>query len=261
MRRHVLATVGVTLAFVLAPFASFAATTGTFNAGELIKGSGSTVYYFAPNGKRLVFPNEKTYFTWYTDFSGVKTISDAQLSTVPLGGNVTYRPGFKMVKITTDPRVYVVDQNGMLRHVGSEQLANTMYGLNWKNRIDDVPDAFFVNYRIGTEIQTVSDYSPASVMTSTTTISQDKQFDETHLTVTIGDVNAGFVPSSTTIKAGVSVTWTNADITPHTITGNGWGSGQLQNGDTYTHVFSSTGSFDFHDTNHTVMQGTINVVP
>lgn len=252
------------LVLVLSPFAVHPAmaATSAFNAGDLIKGSGSTVYYFAPTGKRLVFPNEKTYFTWYKDFTGVKTIPDGQLSTIPLGGNVTYRPCYKMVKITTDPRVYVIDQGGVLRWAQTEQLANTLYGINWKNRIDDIPDAFFINYRVGTPIQTAQDYNPDNVMTQTPTISQDKGYDSTKVTITIGGVNNGFVPTSITVHAGTTITWTNADIMEHTVTGNSWDSGALQPGQTYTRTFSSIGSFDYKCTFHPgTMQGTINVVP
>lgn len=251
------------LAATVFPSAGFAATpsTSALSAGDLIKGvTNTTVYYFAPNGKRFVFPNEKTYFTWFTDFSKVKTIPDSHLSTIPLGGNVTYRPGRKMVKITTDPRVYVVDQNGILRHVGSESLANTLYSINWKNQIDDIPDAFFVNYRVGTPIQTASDYNPANVMTSTQTIAQDRQFDETKVTVTIGSVSAGFVPTTLTVKKGAEVTWTNSDITAHTVVGNGWSSATIEPGKTFARVFTTAGSFDYHCGIHSVMQGTINVV-
>ena len=236
------------------------ATTSTFNAGDLIKGSGPTVYYFAANGRRYVFPNERTYFTWYTNFSGVKQIPDRHLSTIPLGGNVTYRPGRKMVKITTDPRVYVVEQGGILRHVQTEQLAQTMYGISWKSLIDDVPDAFFTNYRMGTGIQTASDYQPTNVMTGTTTINQDKQFDETKITVTIGTRDAGFVPTTVTIRRGTEVTWTNNDNTDHTVTGNGWDSGLIRPGATYKRTFNTVGSFDYRCTVHPTMQGTINVV-
>jgi hypothetical protein len=131
-----------TSAMLVAPVASQAATTTAFSPGDLIKGSGSTVYYFGPDGRRYVFPNDKTYFTWFSDFSKVKQVPDGVLGTIPLARqNITYRPGKKMVKITTDPRTYVVDQGGVLRHIGSEQLAETLYGLNWKNQIDDVPDA------------------------------------------------------------------------------------------------------------------------
>ncbi len=254
-----LATLG-TVSMLAAPLATTHAAGVAFNAGDLIKGSGSTVYYFAPNGKRYVFPNDKTYFTWYKNFDGVKKVTDGQLATIPLGGNVTYRPGYKMVKITTDPKVYVVDQGGVLRHVGSEQLAQTLYGINWKNQIDDIPDAFFVNYRTGTGIQTASDFQPQNVMTLTTTITQDKQFDETAVTVTIGNMNNGFVPATMTVKKGATVTFTNADIVPHTVTGNAFDSGLIAPGKTYVRKFDTVGSFDYKCSNHPVMQGTINVV-
>ena len=250
------------LGSALSPLTAHAATTGTFAPGDLIKGTQtSTVYYFGPDGRRYVFPNERTYFTWYKDFSKVVTISDGQLGTIPLGKtNVTYRPGYKMVKITTDSKAYVVDQGGVLRHVGSEQLAETLYGLNWKNRIDDIADAFFINYKIGTPIQTASDYNAGNVMTGTPTISIDKQFDETMVTVTIGNVNNGFVPTTTTIKAGHTVTWTNADNVPHRIKGKDFDSGDIAPGKTYTRKFSTVGSYDYTCTFHPVMQGTINVV-
>ncbi len=244
-----------------APLTASAATTGAFNSGELIRGSLSTVYYFAANGRRYVFPNEKTYFTWYRDFSGIKQISDGQLATIPLGGNVTYRPGRKMIKITTDPKTYVVDQGGFLRHVLSEQLAQTLYGISWKNQIDDLPDAFFTNYRQGTPIQTASDYQPGNVMTLTTSINQDKQFDETKATVTIGSMNNGFVPTTMTIKRGTEVTWTNADVTDHTVLASGFSSSVLRPGATFSHRFDVVGSFDYHCSIHPTMQGTINVVP
>ncbi len=251
-----------TVAMLVTPFAGSAAVTTSFNVGDLIKGSGDTVYYFGPDGHRYVFPNSKTYFTWYVDFSTVKQIPDGHLSTIPLGrSNVTYRPGKKMIKITTDPRVYVVDQGGLIRHVATAQLAETLYGLNWKNQIEDVPDAFFVNYRRGTQIQTASDYNPSNVMTLTTTISQDKQFSEGLVTVTIGSATNGYVPTTVTIKAGTEVTFTNSDITAHTVTGNGWGSGNIQPGQTYVHKFSTVGSFDYHCALHPVMQATVNVVP
>lgn len=245
---------------LVSPLTSHAAMMGAFNSGDLIKGSGSTVYYFAANGKRFVFPNEKTYFTWYTDFSRVVQISDGQLASIPLGGNVTYRPGRKMVKITTDPKVYVIDQGGILRHVATEQLAQTLYGLSWKNQIDDVPDAFFVNYRSGTPIQTASDYRPSDVMTLTANINQDKQFDETKVTVTIGTRENGFVPNTITVKRGTEVTWTNRDIMNHTVTGQGWDSGMIAPGQDYKRRFDTVGSFDYRCTIHPTMQGTINVV-
>ncbi len=129
------------------------ASAATISAGDLVKiTSISDVYYYAADGKRYVFPNEKTYFSWYSDFSAVKTISDAEMGTITIGGNVTIRPGTKLVKITTDPKVYAVAPGGMLRWIESEAIATALYGANWARRVVDVPDGYFVNYTVGSSV-------------------------------------------------------------------------------------------------------------
>ena len=123
------------------------------SAGDLIKMDGlSSVYYLGNDGKRYVFPNESTYFSWYADFSGVVTIPASELQSYPLGGNVTMRPGTTLVKITTDPSVYAVEPNGVLRKIQNESQAAALYGTNWNKRIVDLSDAFFTNYTIGTPL-------------------------------------------------------------------------------------------------------------
>ncbi|QQG52853.1 MAG: hypothetical protein HY931_01290 [Candidatus Falkowbacteria bacterium] len=120
------------------------------SAGDLIKMDGlSSVYYLGSDGKRYVFPNEATYMSWHADFSGVVTIPASELQSYPLGGNVTMRPGTKLVKITTDPSVYAVEPNGVLRKIQSEAQAAALYGTNWSKRVVDVADSFFTNYTIG----------------------------------------------------------------------------------------------------------------
>ena len=123
------------------------------STGDLIKMAGNaSVYYLGADGKRYVFPNSTTYFSWYTDFSGVITIPAAELQSYPLGGNVTMRPGTKLVKITTDPSVYAVEPNGTLRKIQSEAQAAALYGTNWNKRVVDVPDAFFTNYTVSSAL-------------------------------------------------------------------------------------------------------------
>ncbi len=129
-----------------------AGTTVYCTAGTLIKGSLSSVYYCGADGKRYVFVNDKAYFTWYSDFTTVKTISDADMAMIPLGGNITYRPGTRMVKIQSDPKVYAISRGGTLRWVSSEAIAVQLFGADWAKMIDDVSDAFFVNYKIGAQI-------------------------------------------------------------------------------------------------------------
>lgn len=243
---------------------AIAAEQNAFNSGDLIKSSShSAVYYFAQDGKRYVFPNEKTYFTWYPTFSGVKTVPARVLAAVPIGGNVTYRPGRKMLKVTTDPKVYVVDQGGFLRHVTTAVIAESLYSISWKNQIDDLPDQLFTNYRIGTPITDTRDFTPANVLTQTPTIAHDKQMPPEIANITIGEMSTGFVPATMTIKRGTTVTWTNRDITNHTVTGSraGLASTALLPMGVYTKTFNTVGSFDYGCSIHPSMQGTINVVP
>jgi outer membrane protein assembly factor BamB len=127
-------------------------TTVYCTAGELIKGSLPSVYYCGADGKRYVFVNDKVYFSWYLDFSTVQIITDEALALIPLGGNITYRPGSRMVKIQSDPKVYVVARGGVLRWVATEAVAIRLFGTAWNTMIDDVPDSFFVNYALGEPI-------------------------------------------------------------------------------------------------------------
>lgn len=177
-RKALTATVvGATIAWsiglsaLLAPLAVQAAVT----SGSLIKGSLSAVYYVGSDGKRYVFPNEKTYKTWYSDFSTVMTVTDAELASMPIGGNVTYRPGVKLVKIQTDPKTYAVGKNGMLRWVTSEAIAVCLYGSDWNTAdTQDLSDAFFVNYTIGADITSCSGFNPAAETAGSTSINMDK---------------------------------------------------------------------------------------
>jgi hypothetical protein len=123
--------------------------------------SNNTVYWYANDGKRYVFPNLKTYYTWFSsdDFNRVRVLTDADLASFPLGGNVTYRGGAKLVKITTDPKVYAVSRYGILHWVPSEYIATQLYGSNWATMVEDIPDAFFINYTIGAPLSQVSDFS------------------------------------------------------------------------------------------------------
>ena len=140
--------------------------------GDLIKASGPAVYYYTEQGTRKVFPNEQTYFSWYNDFSGVITITDAELAAISLGGNIIHRPGLRMVKITTDPKVYAIGDNGLLRWITSEELAVELYGSDWANNVVDIPDAFFVDYEIGTAITDSADFSPSAMKDTYQSIAQ-----------------------------------------------------------------------------------------
>ncbi|MDD2680767.1 MAG: M23 family metallopeptidase [Patescibacteria group bacterium] len=121
--------------------------------GSLIRtASISSVYYCGADGKRYVFPNLQTYSTWYDDFSNVEIISLEDIGKISLGGNVTYRPGVKLVKIQTDTRVYAVSPGGTLRLMETPVIAEKYYGKDWNKQVEDIPDTFFSNYKVGKSI-------------------------------------------------------------------------------------------------------------
>ncbi len=155
-------------------FAVPQASAETISSGDLIKASGAAVYYYGADGKRYVFPTEKTFFSWFENFDSVKTISDTDLASIAIGGNVTYRPGVRMIKITTDPKTYAVAANGTLRHVAGEDIAIALYGADWNTKIDDIPDPFFINYTIGDPINDSTDFNPAQATAGATSINADQ---------------------------------------------------------------------------------------
>jgi hypothetical protein len=122
--------------------------------GQLVKRADiSAVYFIDQDNRRHAFPNEATYFSWYTAFSDIQIISADTLASIPLGNNVTVRPGTNLIKIQSDPKVYAVEPYGVIRWVSSEQIANKLYGSTWNTKIVDVDVSFFVNYQVGANIE------------------------------------------------------------------------------------------------------------
>lgn len=228
-------------------------------AGDLIRGETfSAVYYYGADGLRYVFPNIKTYNTWYSNFDNVKWLTDADLGRVQIGGNVTYKPGVRMIKINSDPKTYAVTRGGELRHVSTEAVAIATYGSNWNQMIDDVPDGFFTNYVIGDPITDASQYSAASETAAATSINWDKNLQAPS---SVSITSAGYTPIDVTIAAGQSVRFTNNDTVKHTVTADdlSWGSGTINPGESFIRTFDETGTYGFFDSYNSSNSGAIYV--
>lgn len=249
---------------VLSP-ASPAHATTTLQAGDLIRGeSFSAVYYYGEDGFRYVFPNEHTYFSWYNDFSTVKWITDAELAAIQIGGNVTYKPGVKMIKVNTDPTVYAVGGQGTLFSIPSEDAAVTLYGDNWNRNIDDLPDSFFGNYTVPGLTTTDVEYSIDvlnAIMGPAYSISDNLDLSGSSLIRMYDMQFSDFVGESSTItiQAGQTVKFYNQDAVAHHIVSDtlSWGTGTLQPLDTYVKRFTDPGTYSFHCSLHPEMTGTI----
>jgi amicyanin len=78
--------------------------------------------------------------------------------------------------------------------------------------------------------------------------------------VTMNDL--AFSPADVTVPAGSTVTWTNKEDAPHTVTSKGGGalkSKNLQKGDTYSHMFMTAGTYSYYCTVHPNMMGKVTV--
>jgi len=162
----IFATVMTTVGATLVPSARALA------AGDLVKGPNSdAVYYIAANGKKYVFPDSKTYFTWYKNFNGIKLVTVNDLDVYPSGGVVTYRAGTKMVKTVDSNKVYAVEPNGVLRWITSEANAIALWGANWAKMVNDVIPGYFAStYTVGADLGTMYPTGALIQMTGDATI-------------------------------------------------------------------------------------------
>jgi plastocyanin len=64
-----------------------------------------------------------------------------------------------------------------------------------------------------------------------------------------------FSPSTITVAVNTTITWTNKDAAAHTVTSdNGlFDSGSLSTNATYSHQFTTLGTFNYHCTFHSTM--------
>ena len=71
-----------------------------------------------------------------------------------------------------------------------------------------------------------------------------------------------FTQSSVTVRVGTRVTWTNRQpAIQHTVTADGgsFGSAQLSAGASFSHVFTTAGTYAYHCSIHPDMTGTVTV--
>src|SRR5450759_2578598 len=73
--------------------------------------------------------------------------------------------------------------------------------------------------------------------------------------------NMTFDPSSITVTAGTTVTWTNKDAIGHTVTSDSgfFDSGNIGTNGTYSYMFATEGTFNYHCKVHPAMIASVTV--
>ena len=71
--------------------------------------------------------------------------------------------------------------------------------------------------------------------------------------------NTSFKPSTITVAAGTTIKWTNKEGSTHTVTSNSnvFNSGNLTEDKTFSFKFDSAGTYAYHCTLHSGMNGTV----
>ncbi len=131
----------------------------------------TSVYYYGADGKRHAFPTESIFYTWFSDFDDLVILSSTAMSEIPLGSNVTHRPGVKLIQFLSNT-VYAVSYGGILRPIANAEIAEALFGRDWTNSIDGVNDVFYGSYEIGSTIHSSTDYSSENAKKTTDTIDE-----------------------------------------------------------------------------------------
>ncbi len=129
-------------------------------AGDLIKtATDSAVYYIDAGGKRNLFVNGVTFWTWYSGSwsalkmgnasKTVKILSQGDFDALTAGGHAAVRPGTKLIKFQNSPKVYVVSTSNTLREV-SDTLAKSLFGTNYATaKLITIQNGFETDYTKG----------------------------------------------------------------------------------------------------------------
>lgn len=77
----------------------------------------------------------------------------------------------------------------------------------------------------------------------------------------VGMKSSAFAPPNLLVRVGTTVTWTNDDALPHTVTATdrSWSSGDMQLGGTFRRTFADPGTYPYVCLYHPSMVGTVTV--
>jgi len=117
--------------------------------GDLVKiEADSAIYLIDTLGRRRLFPNEATYWTWYSGSwaeQDLKLLSQDDFDKLGQDAHMTVKPGLKLVKFENSPRIYEVIVDNKLSLLSREQ-AKARWSENWENQVVIVQNAFEVDY-------------------------------------------------------------------------------------------------------------------
>jgi len=77
------------------------------------------------------------------------------------------------VKFQTDPKVYLPTKGGVLRWAETEDIVRSWFGDTWNKQVDDISEAFYVNYKFGDPIGGPYDVSLQVLRDTVSTVNEN----------------------------------------------------------------------------------------
>ncbi|EKE07116.1 MAG: collagenolytic protease [uncultured bacterium] len=144
----------------------------SYPVGTLIKvANKADIYYVGSDSYKYKIPDEATFRSWYSDFSGVKNVSLADFNFYRTAKyNVTVEPVKQLVKFANSTKVYLVDAGATLRWISDEKTAQTYYGSDWYKNILILPSKDFNDYKFGSDLNISTKFSKTYAAALSTSI-------------------------------------------------------------------------------------------
>jgi hypothetical protein len=119
--------------------------------GRIVKVKNVPAVYMLVNNKKYWFLNEKVFFQYYKDFSGVEIISATEMDSYELGGGVLMKKG-ALIKTATSDKVYETGDDGKIRWILNEVEAKSLYGNDWATKIQTISEEYLKQYNLVTTL-------------------------------------------------------------------------------------------------------------
>ncbi len=116
--------------------------------GDVFQSPASGLYYRGFDRRRHVFPNEDVFRSWFPEGTEIMKIATYQLADIPLGDNVTLRPG-TIVRVLGEVAIFVVDIGRLLREVIAETFRAIFQTQPLSELVRNLDPALVVNYAFG----------------------------------------------------------------------------------------------------------------
>ena len=116
-----------------------------------------TIYYVDEYAVRHPFWDANTFFSYADSFDEVVWVTDATLPLLDLGDPMLPAVGVALIKVQTDPKVYAIDSDSVLRWIPDETTATALYGVDWADYVIDLESTIFARFTVGDDM-TVDDW-------------------------------------------------------------------------------------------------------